>query len=68
MNYVRIKFKALPRPVTCWAIRVRSGMYERVHRDGSPFDKREIILTAGDDVVFEKEARMNLKYAELEVA
>lgn len=71
IRYVRVKVK-LPEGKTriFWAEKRTAGDYivfERIDKEGNRLNKRHIFIAAELDVVWEKTARMNNKYALLEV-
>lgn len=70
-DYVKVKFNEFNRAI--WAIKRKlpSGLiaYTKCTRSGDtcPNTKINVIIAARDDVMWEKPAAINLKYAELEV-
>jgi ribosome biogenesis SPOUT family RNA methylase Rps3 len=70
VNYVKVRVK-MPnnKRRTFWARKNRSTelrtFYSVVDEEGGRLD--EIVVADKNDIVFEKPARMNLKYAQLEV-
>lgn len=69
MNYVKVKFDKL----TIWAIKreLPNGLiaYTKCTSSGDtcPGVKINVIIAAKEDIVWEKPAVMNRKYAELEI-
>jgi len=72
MNYKKIKF-ILPNNKTrvIWAIECSPAnsklhYYTVTNKEGTP--KGELVVVANDDIIWDRLAKMNLKYAELELA
>jgi len=73
LQYVRILFKPHAGPARWyWAIRVRPGVYRRVKKDGDTVLKETATVVTEEILVGEplkeRAARMNVFYAELEIA
>jgi hypothetical protein len=78
-NYVRVRFQTPNGKRTVWAVKLGPNRYvvsdkhgdtatpAGVDASGAFIERKEIIFSSAQDVVWEKPARMSLKYAELEV-
>ena len=77
--YVRLRFlQANGRARTVWAVKLGENRYlvadkygetetdMGTTKEGLSIERKELLLTSPGDIVFERPARMNLKYAELE--
>ena len=79
-TYVRLHFRqANGRTRTVWAVKAGENKYFVCNKEGEtetdagkspegiPIERKELIIASPVDILYEKPARMSLKYAELEV-
>jgi len=69
-DYVRVKLNTVKGNIIIWASKNYKPPYYyfvELNKFGEPKEKINIIIALEKDVIWEKPARMNNKYAELEI-
>ena len=73
INYVRLKFRTIDDDGCriLWAKKLYNKgkflCYNKVNKDGGIPYKREMIFCLPEDIIYEKTAKMNKHYGELEI-
>lgn len=73
-EYVRLAFRSGGKPRMVWAIKLASGRYQAVTKEGDTswlvrgVERTEYILADPADIISERPAQFSLKYGELEIS